>query len=98
MGGLAQDGSMCSNVPHQAAHWFWLFSGKGEVLVVFGFLSVLALFIYTRQGLGERRKRRVDPLKERDVIFFYMGKVHGNPLYFDSGGSRGNSEHREGCC
>ena len=28
------------------SHWFWLFSGKGEVLVVFGALSVLALFLY----------------------------------------------------
>ena len=28
------------------AHWFWLLSGKGEALAVFGALSVLALFAY----------------------------------------------------
>ncbi|MGB5300089.1 MAG: hypothetical protein WBN48_15305 [Thiogranum sp.] len=27
-------------------YWFWLFSGKGESLAVFGVLSVLALFAY----------------------------------------------------
>ncbi len=30
----------------EASHWFWLFSGKGEVLALFGVLSVLALFSY----------------------------------------------------
>jgi len=30
----------------ETSHWFWLFSGKGEVLAVFGVLSVLALFSY----------------------------------------------------
>ena len=28
------------------SHWFWLLSGKGETLAVFGVLSVLALFSY----------------------------------------------------
>ena len=28
------------------AHWFWLLSGKGEALAVFGALSVLALFAH----------------------------------------------------
>jgi len=28
------------------AHWFWLLSGKGEALAVFGTLSVLALFAH----------------------------------------------------
>ena len=28
------------------SYWFWLFSGKGEVLTMFGSLSVLALFAY----------------------------------------------------
>ena len=30
----------------ETSHWFWLFSGKGEVLAVFGALSVLVLFAY----------------------------------------------------
>ena len=30
----------------EASYWFWLFSGKGESLAVFGVLSVLALFAY----------------------------------------------------
>jgi hypothetical protein len=30
----------------EISHWFWLFSGKGEVLAVFGVLSVLSLFSY----------------------------------------------------
>ncbi len=30
----------------ETSHWFWLFSGKGEVLTIFGSLSVLALFAY----------------------------------------------------
>jgi len=30
----------------ETSHWFWLFSGKGEVLATFGSLSVLALFTY----------------------------------------------------
>ena len=30
----------------EASHWFWLLSGKGEALAVFGALSVLALFSY----------------------------------------------------
>ena len=30
----------------ETSHWFWLFSGKGEALAVFGSLSVLALFSY----------------------------------------------------
>lgn len=30
----------------ETSQWFWLFSGKGEVLVIFGSLSVLALFLY----------------------------------------------------
>ena len=30
----------------ETSHWFWLFSGKGEALAVFGALSVLALFAY----------------------------------------------------
>ena len=30
----------------ETSHWFWLFSGKGEVLTAFGTLSVLALFAY----------------------------------------------------
>jgi len=30
----------------ETSHWFWLFSGKGEALAVFGTLSVLALFAY----------------------------------------------------
>ena len=30
----------------ETAQWFWLFSGKGEVIAVFGVLSVLALFSY----------------------------------------------------
>ena len=35
----------------ETSQWFWLFSGKIEMLVVFGFLSVLALFSYwTRLG------------------------------------------------
>ena len=35
----------------ETSHWFWLFSGKGEALAVFGALSVLALFAYwTRLG------------------------------------------------
>jgi len=35
----------------ETSQWFWLFSGKVEVLVVFGALSVLALFSYwTRLG------------------------------------------------
>jgi len=28
------------------SHWFWLLSGKGEALAVFGTLSVLALFAH----------------------------------------------------
>ena len=28
----------------ETSYWFWLLSGKGEVLAVFGVLSVLALF------------------------------------------------------
>jgi hypothetical protein len=28
----------------ETSYWFWLFSGKGETLAVFGSLSVLALF------------------------------------------------------
>ena len=30
----------------ETSHWFWLLSGKGEVLAVFAALSVLALFAY----------------------------------------------------
>ncbi len=30
----------------ETSHWFWLLSGKGEVLAVFGVLSMLALFSY----------------------------------------------------
>ena len=30
----------------ETSYWFWLFSGKGESLAVFGVLSVLALFAY----------------------------------------------------
>ena len=30
----------------ETSHWFWLFSGKIESLVVFGALSVVALFLY----------------------------------------------------
>ncbi len=30
----------------ETSYWFWLFSGKAEALAVFGFLSVLALFLY----------------------------------------------------
>ena len=30
----------------ETSQWFWLFSGKFEVLVVFGALSVFALFSY----------------------------------------------------
>ena len=30
----------------ETSYWFWLFSGKGETLAVFGSLSVLALFSY----------------------------------------------------
>ena len=30
----------------ETSYWFWLFSGKGEVLTIFGSLSVLALFAY----------------------------------------------------
>ena len=30
----------------ETSYWFWLFSGEGEVLAVFGALSVLALFSY----------------------------------------------------
>jgi hypothetical protein len=39
----------------ETSHWFWLFSGKGEVLVVFGSLSVLALFLYWSR-LGQALK------------------------------------------
>ena len=31
---------------HETSHWFWLFSGTGVAVVVFGGLSVLALFWY----------------------------------------------------
>jgi hypothetical protein len=35
----------------ETSHWFWLLSGKGEALIVFGALSVLALFAHwTRLG------------------------------------------------
>jgi hypothetical protein len=30
----------------ETSHWFWLLSGKGEAIAVFGVLSVLALFSY----------------------------------------------------
>jgi hypothetical protein len=30
----------------ETSHWFWLLSGKGEAIAVFGILSVLALFSY----------------------------------------------------
>ena len=30
----------------ETSHWFWLLSGKGEALAVFGAFSVLALFSY----------------------------------------------------
>ena len=30
----------------ETSQWFWLFSGKSEVIVVFGSLCVLALFSY----------------------------------------------------
>jgi hypothetical protein len=30
----------------ETSHWFWLLSGRKEALVVFGTLSVLALFSY----------------------------------------------------
>ena len=30
----------------ETSHWFWILSGKGEALAVFGTLSVLALFTY----------------------------------------------------
>ena len=30
----------------ETSHWFWLLSGKGEALAVFGALSVLALFAH----------------------------------------------------
>ena len=30
----------------ETSYWFWLLSGKGETLAVFGSLSVLALFSY----------------------------------------------------
>jgi len=30
----------------ETSHWFWLLSGKGEALAVFGVLSMLALFSY----------------------------------------------------
>jgi hypothetical protein len=30
----------------ETSHWFWLLSGKGEEIAVFGVLSVLALFSY----------------------------------------------------
>ena len=35
----------------ETSHWFWLLSGKSEALIVFGALSVLALFAHwTRLG------------------------------------------------
>jgi hypothetical protein len=30
----------------ETSHWFWLLSGNGEVLAMFGVLSMLALFSY----------------------------------------------------
>jgi len=30
----------------ETSHWFWLLSGKGEAIAVFGVLSVLTLFSY----------------------------------------------------
>ena len=30
----------------ETSYWFWLFSGNGEVLTIFGSMSVLALFAY----------------------------------------------------
>jgi hypothetical protein len=30
----------------ETSNWFWLLSGTGEALAVFGILSVLALFAY----------------------------------------------------
>ena len=30
----------------ETSHWFWLLSGKGKALIVFGALSVLALFAH----------------------------------------------------
>ena len=30
----------------ETSQWFWVFSGKGEVLAMFGTLCVLALFAY----------------------------------------------------
>ncbi len=42
----------------ETSHWFWLLSGKVETLVVFGFLSVLALFSYWSR-LGRALKTSV---------------------------------------
>ena len=42
----------------EASQWFWLFSGKSEVLVVFGSLSVLTLFSYWSR-LGRALKTSV---------------------------------------
>ena len=30
----------------ETSYWFWLFSGNADALIVFGFLSVLALFLH----------------------------------------------------
>ena len=42
----------------ETSHWFWLLSGKVEALVVFGVLSVLALFSYWSR-LGRALKTSV---------------------------------------
>jgi len=48
----------------ETSRWFWLLSGKGKALTVFGSLSVLALFLYWSR-LGRVLKAPVDPLKPK---------------------------------
>ena len=41
-----RDNMVCWIEGSETSYWFWLFSGKGEVLTIFGSLSVLALLAY----------------------------------------------------
>ena len=56
----------------ETSHWFWLFSGKGEVPAVFGTLSVLALFAYWSR-IGRVLKASDWPPERSRYVFWPYG-------------------------